>query len=428
MVMMKVLTDRGISTAPAPTRGRIELRDLACRGLAFRITAADVRSWCLRFTNKIGRSGRVTLGRYPDITLAKARERADELRRDIANGAAPTTAKRQERAEAGSKTFEHLCQRYMTEHALRFKRSAADDQRNISKHLLPRWGKRPYADIVRSDVIALIEALIADGKPALANRIGALISGIFTFALDAGLITAHPAIKVGKRGVEGKGTRVLSDDELRLFWDKIVCTPTITRAAGLALRLQLTTALRPGEAAGLQRAELVDIDDVDGAAIRLPGERVKNGREHLLPLSRLARETVVEALALAGDSPHVFPSPNVKGAPISALYLADVMRRFKRAEHEGPAAATWAANAPTAHDLRRTVRTRLGALDVTDKIADLVMNHAPQGVGRKHYDVGEYQKQMRDALESWARSLGAILAGGADVVSLAARRAKRKAK
>jgi len=110
-----------------------------------------------------------------DESLSDARARASDLRRSVARGINPVGEKRQGRAEASSRTFQALADRYMVEHARRFKRSASVDERNLRKHVLTEWGRRRFDEIERRDVIALIETLVTAGKPVLANRVQALI-------------------------------------------------------------------------------------------------------------------------------------------------------------------------------------------------------------------------------------------------------------
>src|SRR5262245_43659620 len=132
--MSRALTDAGVRSLQAPRNGRLEVRDPACRGLELRITAAGAKTFAFRFRDRHSkRSERITLGRYPDVMLRDARERADELRREIAAGRNPATRKR----EAHSRTFAALAERYLDEHARRFKRSADHDERNLRLHILP---------------------------------------------------------------------------------------------------------------------------------------------------------------------------------------------------------------------------------------------------------------------------------------------------
>src|SRR5207253_17996 len=121
----------------------------------------------------------------------------------------------------------------------------------------------------------LVESLIKAGKPTLANRVQSLISSIFSFAMDADLVRGNPCARLRRRGVETIGRRVLSDDEIRLFWPGTVQKP-ISRRVGLALRLILLTGVRPGEAAGITCAELENTGEKGRARWIIPAERSKN--------------------------------------------------------------------------------------------------------------------------------------------------------
>src|SRR5262245_49211787 len=112
--MRKVLTDALIRAYPKPTKDRVELADVRCVGLSFRITPQGARSWSFRFRDRVsGEVGRFTIGRYPDIGLSAARAKADELRGDVAGGVNPSERKRQTRAEVPTKTFRALASRYL---------------------------------------------------------------------------------------------------------------------------------------------------------------------------------------------------------------------------------------------------------------------------------------------------------------------------
>jgi integrase len=410
--MKRVLTDTLIHTLVPPPEGRLELADTRCPGLTFRVTRAGARSWCFRFRDpQTGRTTRATLGRYPDLSLAAARDGAGALRRDVARGSNPVAAKRQARASHQTTTFAHLAARYLDEHARRTKRSAAADERNLRLHVLPRWGSRSFTAIGRGDVIALVESLITAGKPTLANRVQALVSSIFTFAVDAALVDSNPCARLRRRGVERRGERVLTDDELQLFWSGIV-RPPVSRLLGLALRLQLLLGVRPGEVAGMRRDELEYLEDPARAGWLIPAGRMKAKRPHYVPLPPPARVLIAEALALApADQPFVFASPRAAGA-IRANALPVAMQRFGQAlEGTAPGAASWAAAPPSPHDLRRTVATRLSALGVPGEDVAAVLAHATAGVTKRHYDHYDRAREKRHALALWNDALTAVLEG-----------------
>jgi integrase len=308
-----------------------------------------------------------------------------------------------------------LADRYLTEHARRFKRSADADERNLRLHVRPHWAHRDATKIERADVIELIERIVAADKPVLANRVQALVSSVFSFAVDAALVKTNPCVRLRKRGQETVRTRTLTDDEIRLFWNRIVESP-VSRPVGIALRLVLLLGVRPGEAAGMARAEL-EFENGKPVAWTIPAARAKNGRAHYLPLPALARDLIGEALALAGNSSaFVFPSRG-DAAAIEGHALAVAMRRFVASL---PAKEkSWRKDPPSAHDLRRTCATRLSAAGVPAEDVAAILNHVRGDVTGRHYDQYRRADEKRRALDRWALILAAVLKPApANVVAL----------
>jgi integrase len=328
----------------------------------------------------------------------------------VADGVNPVERKRAERRTASVRSFEAVAERFLNEHARRKKKSADQDERNLRLHVLPAWKNRAIHDIRRGDVIELVEGLIADQKPVLANRVQSLISSIFSFAIDSDLVDANPCARLRKRGEERAIDRVLTDPEIQLFWKRVVLPP-VGRAVGLAMRLQLLTGTRPSEAAGARLEEFSKLDDPAKAAWVLPGSRTKNGRPHLIALSHAALDVISAARELIDDDAEcLFPSPTNKGDPVDGHSLAVAMRRLAESEKLlGRAAKSWKARPPTPHDLRRTFATRLSALGVTKEDRDACLNHTPTDVGSKHYDLYEREKEKRTAVTLWADALGKII-------------------
>src|SRR5207247_237170 len=142
------------------------------------------------------------------------------------------------------------------------------------------------------------------------------------------LIESNPATRMKKRGRENALTRTLDDDEIRLFWSKIT-SPPLLPATGIALKLSLLTGLRAGEVAGIHIAtEVLYLDDPEKAVLLIPGERAKNRRPHLVPLSSLARDLVFDAKKLAGESEFLFPARTRQDVAIDPHSLAKAMARF----------------------------------------------------------------------------------------------------
>jgi integrase len=411
-LMRKALTDTFCKSTPAPSKGRTEWADMRCVGLEFRVTSAGARSWTFRFRDPTSRRTlRAGIGTYPEIGLSAARKKADDLRAKVANGVNPIDAKRQERSESQSRTFKTLAERYMVEHARRHKRprSVEEDERNLNKHVLPKWGKRDYRKIRRADAIDLIEGMVAAGTHTAANRVHALISKVFSFGVDADLLEANPVSRLQKRGKEATGKRILQDDEIALFWRRVVLPP-VTRGLGLALRLSLLTAGRENEIAGVRLEEIRDLDGNE-PSLTIPGSRTKNKRDHFIPLTPLAVETIKHAKELIGeDERHLFPSGRKKGVPIDRHSLPVALSRlFAAQEGKDGTSKSLRNDPPSPHDLRRTASTRMAALGVPKEDRDACLNHARVDVG-KHYDLYERAAEKRRALTLLSGSIEQILA------------------
>ncbi|MCC0809014.1 DUF4102 domain-containing protein [Methylobacterium sp. W2] len=405
--MQKPLTDVLVRGMPLPESGRIEVSDTRCKGLELRVTSGGARSWSFRFRDpRSGRVTRATIGSYPEVSLADARERANGLRRSVAAGLNPVEEKRRERQASNTSTFKALSDRYLEEHARRFKRSAPADERNLRLHVLPKWGSRRYDEIQRRDVIDLCEGMVAAGTATNANRVQALISSVFSFAVDADLMAANPCVRLRKRAAENIGRRVLSDDEVFLFWHGII-SPPVSHRVGLALRIALLTGSRVSEIAQAERREFSHIEDSERAAWVLPTTRSKNGCSHFTPLSELARDAVSEAIVLSGDaSQFLFPSPSVSSKPITGHALSVAMQRFGGSVGgASEASRTWASEPPSPHDLRRTVATRLAALGYPAEDVSAVLNHKRRDITGRHYDLYDRAKEKRHALNSWSDAL-----------------------
>jgi integrase len=258
-------------------------------------------------------------------------------------------------------------------------------------------------------VIELVEGLVKAGKHTAANRIHALISKIFSFAMDCDLHDVNPAARLRKRGTETPGKRVLSDDEIRVFWRKIVQSP-VTPRLGSALRLILLTGARANEIAGAARTELRHLTALKDASWVVPAARVKNKRDHLIPLSPLALKLVQEALKDGGeDAAYLFPSRREGNKPITSHSLAVAMSRFcDSLTDAGPVSKSLREDPPSPHDLRRTFATMLSALGVPREDRDACMNHARNDIGAK-YDLYEREKEKRAAVSILADAVTRIL-------------------
>ena len=213
------------------------------------------------------RQHRMTLGRFPELSVADARAKATSTLGDIAKGVDPAADRARAKADP---TFGELAELYIERHARVKKkpRSIAEDEYMLAD-LLPAWADRKLPTISRRDVIAVLDGIVARGSPVQANRVLALASTVFNFAIGRDLIEHNPAHRVARPALERSRERRLSDDEIRRLWQALDQEPFKVEAA---FKLALLTAARRSEILGLAWSE-VDLDG-GGGSCRRSGRRM----------------------------------------------------------------------------------------------------------------------------------------------------------
>jgi integrase len=409
--MPQKLTIRFIETVKAQGR-RHEYRDTDAKGLILRVMPGGVKSWALLYTHA-RRKRRLTLGEFPAIKLAKARELALEALTHIAQGQDPQGQKQtQRRVQLQALTFNRLADTWLEKHArMKLKPSAVVEyERMIKADLRPCLGEMRADRVTKQDVIVKVrDKIAARGALVHADRAVAMVSRIYSWAVDEEYVDANPAYKI-RKAASGPSVRdrVLTTDELKSFWTGLD-KAAISEPLRLIFRLTLLTGQRRTEVAGMRKCEL----DLDQALWILPGDRTENGRtipgrtknrrDHMVPLSDQAVGVVKSALELSGDSEFVFPSP-VQGGRVGHINgeaVSMAMRRNRQTAFGAPDICT--------HDLRRTLRTFLGEQGVPDEVADRVLNHTRPGIGNQHYNHAKMLPQVRDALELWTAHIATVV-------------------
>ncbi|HKW00069.1 MAG TPA: integrase arm-type DNA-binding domain-containing protein [Vicinamibacterales bacterium] len=384
------LTDRFIASLhPA---GRVVYFDTKTRGLALRGTPSGSKTWA--FVYRIGgKPTWITLGAYPAVTLADARVLAlnsrhsiDVQKRDPATElrAARQAAKAVPQSDPAVFTFADMAKVYEA-FAKGKKKTWQDDIGKVKRHLMPAWGNLPLRHITRRHVHEVLDSLVAKGMTVGVNRVQAVISRLFTVALDRSLVEAHPAARMIKRFKERPSDRVLTDDELRALSKGLDACPG--RAAD-ALRLRLFLGQRGEEINGMRWSEI----DLKAKTWDLPGARTKNSRPHSVPLSPTAVQILERRRAeIPKREPQVFPGLNAWASDYRAL-------------------SEIASGAYEWKDLRRTLSTRLAALGFGEEVVGRALNHAKHTVTARHYIKHDYLAETRRALDAWDRELARIFA------------------
>lgn len=379
-----ILTDVAIRRLKPPERGRREVWDAALPGFGVRVTENGRRTFVL-MTRLRGRPLRLTFGAWPATSLADARDRAREALQECARGGDPRVEKR---AVAGNApdTVEKVAAAFVAQWCKPRNRSWEEQERLLTRHVVPHWTGRRLAEIGRADVVALTD-MIAQTTPIQANRVLAVVKRMFRWALDRDVIQAHPAVGLTPPAPERQRDRVLTDAELQKLWSAFVA---MGYPWGIACRVLLLTAVRRGEAEKMAWSEV----DLGAGLWTIPAERNKVKVALVVPLTPLATDVLAAAPRIDG-CPYVFSTRGNRPIRDWSGAVEDATERS--------GVGDWSA-----HDLRRTVRTGLSRLGVSADIAERVLGHVIPGV-RRVYDRHEYLAEKRAALERWAAHVTALV-------------------
>lgn len=408
------LTDTYIRGLSLPAEGRLDIQDERAPGLVLRVSASGTKSWSLRYRDKVsGKVERLTIGRYPGVPLAKAREIALKRVGGIAEGENPRAVQRKEKAaHSAGISFDELADRFLAEYvAVRRPKSLAS-YRSALNPVRKAWAGKKARDISRDDVLDLAEKRGAEA-PIAANRMVAILSKLFNWALDLRdpPVTTSPVVRIPKPGIEKARTRTIRDDEIALLWNAFdrAMAPEMARI----MRVLLLTGQRLSEVIGMERDELLDLGQPEAARWHLPGTRTKNRRAHIVPLSPVVVAIVKSAMAAGGeDTPFVFASRRNPGETFDRQSFARAMKRLlaglEETDDTRTAVRRLKVDPPTPHDLRRTVATGLGALGVRREVIKSVLNHL-EGDVTDVYALHDYLQEKRAALDAWAQRIGTLL-------------------
>ena len=382
------LTDRFVRTVQSTSRE--SFFDEKAKGLALRVSPTGAKSWAFVYRTRGRPPQWLTLGSYPAVPLVDARKAALDQRKALEVDGVDPVAERKAIRKAEDVpspavyTFADLATLYLT-FAKSTKKDWNNDRQKIDKYLVPAWGPLPLRDITRTHVHELLDTLVANGMTTGVNRVQAVISRMFTVALDRSLIDAHPAARMIKRVAERPRERTLSDDEIRQLWTGLDAHPG---AAADAVRLRLLLGQRGGEVNNLRWADV----DLEASVWMMPGSQTKNARAHTVALPPTALKILTRRrTSVRGDEPRVFPGLTMQSDAYRAL--AEI--------HGGH--YQW-------KDTRRTMATRLAELGFSETTIGRCLNHARYTVTAKHYNQHLYLAETRAALEAWDGEVRRIVA------------------
>lgn len=332
-----------------------------------------------------GKRKTLSFGAYPVIKLADARAMRDRAKKSLADGVDPSTHRTIQTSDHDS--FEAVARLWLAAQVWAPK-YAPQIKRTFERDVFPTIGHRPIAEIEPSEILDVLRAVEDRGALDIAKRLRQKISAIFRFATPSGLVKFDPAANLRdamKRAPRTKHMSSLKAAEMPLFFQRLRAFDGAPQTA-LALELLIHTMTRTAE---LRFGRWLE---VEGDFWRIPGERMKKGRDHIIPLTKQSKTILASLKEIAGDSE--FIAPGVGGKPMSEntmLYAIYRMGYHSRA---------------TTHGFRSTASTVLNesAMWREDAI-ERQLAHVPDDQVRAAYNAAQYLDERVRMMTWWSDQL-----------------------
>ncbi|TXT30795.1 MAG: phage integrase [Rhodocyclaceae bacterium] len=360
-------------------------------GLTFTLSSVGAAVWVLRFRHA-GRRQEVTLGRYPDLSLAAARLMAAKKRLALVEGVNPADEVRKAKSHRDW-TIRELIRDYKE---LVLSTLAESTQRSYGRNLKRienGMGAMSVQSVAPADIVAQIERVKAGWVELF--TLWCALRGIFKHAAGKKLIVASPCAGIQLEAIIGKRpekrTRLmLTDDEIAVLMNADMNLENL-----LSVRILLATGVRISELNNALKANV----HLEEKRWHIP--KTKTGNAIDIPLSKAVAEWFETLIDVAGNSDYVLPARS----------------RARMARYDGDAAVSKDAmreaidywidqHSPkirrfTPHDLRSTMKSHLRKLGVPREVSEMCLNHKLPGV-EGIYDQHTYYDERRGALEKWS--------------------------
>jgi integrase len=395
-----------------PPTNRTDFPDGQVPGLMLRVTPKGTMTWSMQYRVS-GHGGissrglklkgdqrhRITLGRYPDISISEARKVGANYTAMAERGEDPR-GPLEEASAAQENTIEMLCDDFLDKYVhSRNLRSAVKFENAIKSHIVPSWGNRSAASITRRDAIALLEKVQKkrkreDGRyhggPEAARSTKQILHRMFVWGCAQGRLEANPLSSIDDPTQIKSRDRVLTMEELRAVWR---AADGIGYPFGPMYRILILTACRRNEVASAVWPWL----DIDQKWMEIPAHAYKSQRPHVVPLIEPALD-IVQSLPLWNEGEYLF-SGSMGASPVSGFSRAKTRFDKAIASELGHPLENWRP-----HDFRRSAATHLRRLGVERHVVKRLLGHSDNDV-TAIYDRYDMIKERRQAMTVWAEEL-----------------------
>jgi integrase len=366
------------------------------------ITPAGGKLWRWAYEFE-GREKLMSLGKYPIITLADARERRDQARKLLANGIDPMAKRKEEKTVERAQTegsFQTIASLWL-EHWQEGKspRHVEYTRRRMEMDILPVLGARPVAEIEAPELVAMTKAIEQRGARDIAKRALETAGQVFRYAIAHGHARRNPATEIRPRDIlkSARKTNYARVDAKEL--------PALLRAIEVyqgthltrfAIKLMALTFVRTSELIGARWSEF----NIEAARWDIPAERMKMRSAHIVPLSKQAIEVLQTLQIISGESEFLFPGDRNATKPMSNMTILGALERmgFK--------------GRMTGHGFRGLASTILHEQGYNHDHIELQLAHAPRNAVSAAYNHALYLEPRARMMQQWADFLEQTQRGG----------------
>ncbi len=425
-----MLTDKAVRAAGVKDKA-YKLTD--SRGLHLHVSARGHKSWRYKYRFE-KKELLLTLGTYPELSLANAREKRDEAKKVLREGRDPRHAAKRERLIGGNdltRSFEDVAREWHALQLDRWKPVHADDViTSLERDVFPPIGAMPMAEIDKRLLLTVLRKIENRGAIETARRIKQRVAAIYRYANAEGAKLENPAVDINdalRPLPPAKRYPALLNVEVIRTMNGDIDRAGASPVNRLAARLLALTAQRPGMVRFMEWSDLIGIDwanseaDSSGALWKVPADKIKQelhlrtdeAFEHPVPLSRQAVEALRAVRWLTGRSKFVFPGARSGLKPISENAIGYLYNREgykgRHVPHGWRSSFSTIMNEQAERELGSDVRLLADRM-----IIDLMLAHTPKGMSASElrYNRAAYMPRRRELAQRWADMLmdGAIAA------------------
>ena len=370
-------------------------------GMYLFVTTKGQKYWRLDY-RYAGKRKTLALGVYPNVSLAEARNKREDAKKQIANDIDPSNSKRAAKlakTQTQENSFKAIALEWFEMEKPHWSSHHIDRvDRMLEKELFPHIGQRPVGDITAPELLACLRRVESRGAIETAHRVKQVAGQVFRYAVATGKAERDPsgdlkdALATPKKSHFAAITEPKEVGKLLLALDDYQGTPEVATALKLAPLL----FCRPNELRCMEWAEI----DFHKSEWHIPASKMKMREDHIVPLARQVIEALQSLLQLTGHRQYVFPSARSPKRPMSDNAVLSALRRLGIPKEQ-----------MTGHGFRAMARTLLDEeLGYRIEWIECQIAHAVKDANGRAYNRATYLRQRKDMMQHWADYLESLKA------------------